>query len=95
MRWLLAAMLLLACAGCGEKTPTAAERATVYLAAEAELERLEIMKTNLLESHRKAFEMNIQFSKAEMEEYQEACDKIDAMIEDTKRVMAENNPTIP
>jgi predicted small lipoprotein YifL len=95
MRRFWAAVLLIACVGCGEKGPTAAEKAAVYMAAKSELESLEKQKAELLESHRQAVSMNIQFSEQEKAEYEKACKNIDTMIENAKKVIAENNPTTP
>ncbi len=95
MRYLLALVLLVGLVGCQEKGPTAAERATIYMAAKAELETLEKQKTELLESHRKAESLNIQFTEQEKAEYEQACQNIDTMIANVKKVLAENNPAIP
>ena len=95
MRYLVALVLLACLVGCQEKGSTAAERATVYMAAKSELESLEKQKAELLESHRQAVSMNIQFSEQEKAEYEKACKNIDTMIEHAKKVISENNPTTP
>lgn len=94
MRYLVALVLLVGLVGCQEKGPTAVEKATVYMAAKEELERLEKMQKELEESHRKLVVMDVPISKQEMDEYKKACENIETMINDAKKVMAENNPTI-
>lgn len=95
MRYLVVFMLLVGLVGCQEKGPTAAERASVYMAAKAELERLEKQKLDFEATLTKSAKLEIDRTKEEWAEIDDAIKKLDMMIEDAREVMLKNSPTIP
>lgn len=92
MRWILAAVLMIGLVGCGEKKPTAAERAAVYMAAKAELEMLEKQRSEMVETYYAAERMGAQFSEKEKADFKQACENSQKMIDHAKQVMTENGP---